>query len=201
MRRKSLDDGFVYESLFWQRDNSCSDRKVICARTKYIYINGGYRYILVWFRWSDIPTKCQSPDSLYFLITFGICKQRKYYFSTFLSTPNTKKHKKIVGERTSTSCVLSYRHDNFYCAGMIIVTLRIIFFRVLRKCYKITVQHSNFYLEFPYSFPIVFFSVQGTCSNKFLTHHIPFKYSNVPKILQNFSAQYQSPGNVFHIVG
>ena len=72
---------------------------------------------------------------------------------------NTKKHKKIVGERTLTFCVLSYRHDNFYCIGMVIFSLRIIFFGVLRKCYKITVPHSNFYLEFPYSLWRIFFSV------------------------------------------
>ena len=69
------------------------------------------------------------------------------------------KHKKIVGDRTSTFCVLSYRHDNFYCAGIVILTVRIIFFGVLRECYKITVPHSNFYLEFSYSFWQTFFSV------------------------------------------
>ena len=82
--------------------------------------------------------------------------ERKYYFSTFLNIYITeyqiqRKTKKIVGERTSTFCVLWYRHDNFYCAGMVIFTLRIIFLGVLRKCYKITVPRSNFYLEFPYS--------------------------------------------------
>ena len=107
--------------------------------------------------------ECQSSDSLYFLITFGICEERKYHFSTFLSTLLNIKYKrntrKIFGERISTFCVLSYRHDNFYCAGMVIFTLRIIFFGVLRKCYKITVPHSNFYLEFPYSLWRTFFSV------------------------------------------
>ena len=59
---------------------------------------------------------------------------------------------KIIGERTSTFCVLSYQHDNFYCAGMVIFTVRVIYFSVLRKCYEITVPHNNCYLEFPYSF-------------------------------------------------
>ena len=36
-----------------------------------------------------------SPDSLYFLIIFGICKERKYYFSSTLSTlSNTKKNRR-----------------------------------------------------------------------------------------------------------
>ena len=102
-----------------------------------------------------------SPDSLYLLITYGVCKE--YYSSTFIictieyqTQTNTEK---IVAERTSTFCVLSYRHDNFYCASMVIFTVRIIFFSVLRKCYKITVSHSNFYLEFLYSFRRTFFSV------------------------------------------
>ena len=42
---------------------------------------------------------------------------------------------------------------------MVIFTLRIIFFGMLRKCYKITVPHSNFYLEFSYSLWRTFFSV------------------------------------------
>ena len=32
-----------------------------------------------------VPTKYQSPDSLYFLITYIVCKKRKYYFFTFLN--------------------------------------------------------------------------------------------------------------------
>ena len=40
-----------------------------------------------------------------------------------------------------------------------VFTVCIIFFRVLRKCYKITVPHSIFYLEFSYSFWQIFFSV------------------------------------------
>ena len=76
-------------------------------------------------------------------------KRENIIFPLFLCTllnhyQNTKKHKKIVGERASTFCVLSYQHDNFYCAGMVMFTLHIIFFGVLRKCYKITVPHSNF---------------------------------------------------------
>ena len=44
-------------------------------------------------------------------------------------------------------------------SGMVIFTVRIIFFGVLRKCYEITVSYSNYYLEFPYSFWRTFFSV------------------------------------------
>ena len=44
--------------------------------------------------------------------------------------------------------------------SMVIFTVRTIFFGVLRKCYKITVSHSNLYLEFPYSFWRTFFSVR-----------------------------------------
>ena len=49
------------------------------------------------------------------------------------------------------------RWDNhFYYTGMVILT---VFFRVLQKCYKITLLHSNFYLEFLYSFWQTFFHV------------------------------------------
>ena len=76
-----------------------------------------------------------SPDSLYFLITYGVRKKRKYYFYIFVSTLLNIKHKqtqKIAGVRTSTFSVLSYRHDNFHCDGMVIFTIREIFFGVLR---------------------------------------------------------------------
>ena len=119
-----------------------------------------------------------SPDSFHFLITYGVCKKGKYYVSTFfiytIEYQTQRNTKKIVGERTSTFCVLSCRHDNFYCAGMVIFTVRIIFFGVLRKCYKITVPPSNFYLEFPYSFWRMFFSVylltnkMSSCSSRLL---------------------------------
>ena len=70
-----------------------------------------------------------SPDSLYFLITYGVCKKRKYYFSTFFiytidyqTQTNTKK-----------SSEKELRHFAFYRTGAIIFTVRIIFFGVLRK--------------------------------------------------------------------
>ena len=97
-----------------------------------------------------------STDSLYLLMTYAVRKKRRYYFSTFficsIEYQTQRNTEKIVGERTMTFCVFSYLHDNFYCVGMVIFTVRIIFFSVLRKCYKIIVPHSNFYLEFPYSF-------------------------------------------------
>ena len=49
--------------------------KIIVRKTNIIYL-----YFLVWFRRSEIPTRCQSPDSLYFLITYGLYKKRKYYY-------------------------------------------------------------------------------------------------------------------------
>ena len=79
-----------------------------------------------------------------------------FFKCTLLNIKHKQTHKKIIDEKTSTFCVLSYRHDNFPCAGMLIFTVRIIFFGVLRKCYKITVSHSSFYLEFPYSFWQIF---------------------------------------------
>ena len=38
------------------------------------------------------------------------------------------------------------------CAGMLIFTIRTIFFFLLRKCYKITMPNSNLYVEYPYIF-------------------------------------------------
>ena len=48
-------------------------------------------------------------------------------------------------------------HDDFHCAGMAILTVRTIFFGVLRKCYKITVPYNNFYLTFSLLFLTDFF--------------------------------------------
>ena len=109
-------------------ENFCSNRKLIRTRTKYIYINLEYRYILEWFRKSDIPTKLP-PDSLYLLITYGICKETKYYFSTFFYLhywiPNTTEHRKnrcrknfdilrfIVSARYFLRC---WWHGIFYCS-------------------------------------------------------------------------------------
>ena len=43
-------------------------------------------YMLLYFGRFDISTKCQSLDFLYFLITYEVCKRRKYCYSTiFLS--------------------------------------------------------------------------------------------------------------------
>ena len=50
------------------------------------------------------------------------------------------------------SWVKELRHFAFYRTGTIIFTVRIIFFGVLRKCYKITVRHSNVYPRFLYTF-------------------------------------------------
>ena len=97
------------------------------------------------------------------LISYGVCRKRTYYFCTFIIYIIEYQH-----EQTQIkSSEKELRHFAFYrtgtiiftvlASGMVIFTVRIIFFGVLRKCYKITVSHSNFYLEFPYSFWRTFF--------------------------------------------
>ena len=90
------------------------------ARIKYIYyINREYRYILIWFRRSDIPTKFLSPNSMYFIISYGICKKRKYYFSIFLSTLLNTKHKKTHKKSSEKE----FRYLAFYRTSAIIFTM------------------------------------------------------------------------------
>ena len=77
------------------------------------------RTVLVWFRWSEIPTKCQSPDALYFLLTFRICKERKYYFSTFFIYTIEYRPK----ETQKKSSEKELRHFAFYRTGTIVLTM------------------------------------------------------------------------------
>ena len=110
--------------------------------------NSSFNIDLFWYGSDDVTFRRNVSHPI--LYTFSshseYVKRENIIFPLFLCKLLDIKYKetqkKIVGERTSTFCVLSYRHDNFYCAGMVIFTLRIIFFGVLQKYYKITVPHS-----------------------------------------------------------
>ena len=111
--------------------------------------------------------------------------KEKLFFSTCLSkliNIKSKQTQKIVGERISTFCVLLYRHDNFYCALMVIFTFCTIFFGVLRKCYKITVPHSSFYLELPCSFWQTFFSVYASTPSMHFISICEWIFSSGPSV-------------------
>ena len=87
-------------------------------RTKYIYINREYRYILVWFRKSDIPTKFHPILYIYSSHTEYV-KRESIIFPLFLYALLNIKHR-LTQKKLSEK---ELRHFEFYHTGTIMFTV------------------------------------------------------------------------------
>ena len=114
-----------------------------CSKIDFISGDSAFRYtietvsILVWFRRNvSHPILCTFSSHTQYVkresIIFSIFQ---IYAIEYQKQTQTKFSKKEL------------RHFAIYRTSTIIFTVRLIFFGVLRKCYKITVRHSNFDLH------------------------------------------------------
>ena len=72
---------------------------------------------------------------------------------------NTKAKKKSSENFDILIFIVPAQEFLVHGAVIIIFTVRTTFFVALQKCYRISVSHSNFYVESPNSFWLTFFSI------------------------------------------